>query len=177
MSPRYLLAMAAFATVASGAVFKSQPLVIGLTAGDGQDAGTATLSPVRGGVRFKLDLRNLPEGEHSLDIHQVGKCDAPDFASAGARFNPGGPGGKEQGSASPKGAVTGELPVKLEILPDGTEHLLFTAQSVSLRKNAPNSLFANGGTSIVIHARADDKRADPSGAGGDRIACGVIVPQ
>jgi Cu-Zn family superoxide dismutase len=37
-----------------------------------------------------------------------------------------------------------------------------------------NSLFANGGTALVIHADADDQKTDPSGNSGDRIACGVI---
>ena len=38
-----------------------------------------------------------------------------------------------------------------------------------------NSLFSNGGTAIVIHAKADDYKTDPSGSSGDRIACGVIT--
>ena len=32
----------------------------------------------------------------------------------------------------------------------------------------------HGGTAIVIHAKADDYKTDPSGNSGDRIACGVI---
>ena len=38
-----------------------------------------------------------------------------------------------------------------------------------------NSLFSNGGTAIVIHAKADDYKTDPSGNSGDRVACGVIT--
>ena len=38
----------------------------------------------------------------------------------------------------------------------------------------PNSLFTNGGTALVIHAKADDLKSDPAGNAGDRIACGVI---
>jgi Cu-Zn family superoxide dismutase len=38
-----------------------------------------------------------------------------------------------------------------------------------------NSLFSNGGTAIVIHAKADDMKTDPSGNSGDRIACGVVT--
>jgi Cu-Zn family superoxide dismutase len=37
------------------------------------------------------------------------------------------------------------------------------------------SLFANGGTALVIHAKGDDMKTDPSGNSGDRIACGVIT--
>jgi Cu-Zn family superoxide dismutase len=37
------------------------------------------------------------------------------------------------------------------------------------------SIFSNGGTALVIHAKADDMKSDPAGNAGDRIACGVIT--
>ena len=37
--------------------------------------------------------------------------------------------------------------------------------------SAPNSLYANGGTALVIHAKGDDNKSDPAGNAGDRIAC------
>ncbi|HYX69338.1 MAG TPA: superoxide dismutase family protein, partial [Terriglobales bacterium] len=37
-----------------------------------------------------------------------------------------------------------------------------------------DSLFSNGGTALVVHAKADDMKTDPAGNAGDRIACGVI---
>jgi Cu-Zn family superoxide dismutase len=39
---------------------------------------------------------------------------------------------------------------------------------------AGNSLYTAGGTSLMVHAQADDQKTDPSGNSGDRIACGVI---
>ena len=38
-----------------------------------------------------------------------------------------------------------------------------------------HSLFSDGGTALVIHAKADDMKTDPAGNAGDRIACGVIT--
>jgi Cu-Zn family superoxide dismutase len=38
-----------------------------------------------------------------------------------------------------------------------------------------NSVFANGGTAIVVHAAADDMKTDPSGNAGNGIACGTVV--
>jgi Cu-Zn family superoxide dismutase len=37
-----------------------------------------------------------------------------------------------------------------------------------------HSVFSNGGTALMIHAKADDLKTDPAGNAGDRIACGVI---
>jgi Cu-Zn family superoxide dismutase len=42
-------------------------------------------------------------------------------------------------------------------------------------KDGPHSLLSNGGTAIVVHAKADDYKTDPSGNSGDRVACGVIT--
>jgi Cu-Zn family superoxide dismutase len=38
-----------------------------------------------------------------------------------------------------------------------------------------HSLFANGGTALMIHAKADDMKSDPAGNAGDRMACGTIT--
>jgi Cu-Zn family superoxide dismutase len=48
-------------------------------------------------------------------------------------------------------------------------------KDVSLDPAAPNSVFTSGGTSIMIHEKADDMKTDPTGNAGERIACGVIV--
>ncbi len=31
------------------------------------------------------------------------------------------------------------------------------------------------GTSLVVHAKADDYKTDPSGDSGDRVACAVVA--
>jgi Cu-Zn family superoxide dismutase len=64
----------------------------------------------------------------------------------------------------------------ITVAADGTAHLTITDERVTLEPGKPNSLFANGGTALVIHAKADDMMNDPAGNAGDRVACGVITP-
>ena len=52
---------------------------------------------------------------------------------------------------------------------NGTARVTLTDPRVNL-----NTLFTDGGTALVIHAKADDMKTDPSGNSGARIACGVI---
>jgi superoxide dismutase, Cu-Zn family len=157
---------------ASAAMGKDKGLEVDFKTSQGQDAGTALLTPAGNGVKIKLNLKSLPEGEHAIHVHVNAKCDAPDFKSAGAHFNPD---KKEHGLKNPKGAHAGDMPANLEIMADGTDHVTLLTQSISLKKNAPNSVFANGGTAFIIHEKADDMVTDPTGNAGDRIACGVIT--
>ena len=57
---------------------------------------------------------------------------------------------------------------------NGTAKATVTNKNVTMGDGA-NSIYANGGTALMIHAAADDMKTDPGGAAGDRIACGVIV--
>lgn len=54
----------------------------------GQKIGTAIFSPADGGVKIDVDISQLPPGTHGIHIHTVGKCEGPDFKTAGAHFNP-----------------------------------------------------------------------------------------
>src|SRR5262245_53897868 len=64
-----------------------KPVVVEIKNASGQSIGTATLTDAAPGVRIKLDIKSLPPGEHSIHIHQVAKCEGPDFKSAGPHFS------------------------------------------------------------------------------------------
>jgi Cu-Zn family superoxide dismutase len=142
----------------------SRPVTVDIKNAEGHSVGTAVLSEAPHGVRIKLDIKSLPPGEHSIHIHQVAKCEAPDFKSAGPHF--GGTHAEHGG-----GLLAGDIPdFSLIVAADGTARVTVVAPNVTLGGD-DLSVFSNGGTAIVIHAVA----SGASSAAPARIACGVIA--
>src|SRR5258708_2010112 len=159
------------AAIAQGAkTNKSQPVTVNLKDGQGKDVGTATISPAAHGVKTKLNVQNLTPGEHAIHFHQTAKCDGPDFKTAGAHFNPD---GKKHGLLNPEGPHAGDMP-DFTVDAKGKSTATVTDRNVTLGDD-PHSVFTGGGTALVIHAKPDDGKTDPSGNSGDRVACGLIT--
>jgi Cu-Zn family superoxide dismutase len=165
----------ALALCGGSALAKDKPVkktTVAVKDAKGNDVGTATVIAKGQGVEVKLDLKDLPPGEHAVHFHQNAKCDPPDFKSAGPHLNPN---SKQHGLENPQGHHAGDMP-NFTVKQNGTAKATVKDPDVALGTGSEaNSLLANGGTSIMVHAKADDMKTDPSWNSGDRIACGVIA--
>jgi superoxide dismutase, Cu-Zn family len=169
-----LLLSALLALCAAAAVADSGPKSAHADIVDTQGAkvGTAKLKAVKDGVQISVKVEGLTAGDHGIHIHTVGKCEGPDFKTAGGHFNPTSAHHGMNNTMDPHPHL-GDLP-NLKVAADGKGGTTIFAKGVTLGDGA-DSLFHDGGTSLVIHAKADDYMSDPSGNSGDRIACGVIT--
>jgi superoxide dismutase, Cu-Zn family len=142
-----------------------------LTTVNGTAAGTVQLRQAAGGVvTVDVNATGLTPGAHGIHFHEVGQCDGSSaFSTAGAHYNPL---NKEHGLERPNGPHAGDAP-NLFANSGGTATLSFTTDRVTLTSGSVSLLDANG-SSVVIHAAADDQVSQPSGNSGGRVACGVI---
>jgi Cu-Zn family superoxide dismutase len=139
-----------------------------LIGASGQTIGSVRAWQTAGGVSFRVMASGLPHGLHGIHVHSAGRCDPPDFASAGPHWNPA---GRKHGLNNPAGPHAGDLP-NVEVAANGA-----LAVTVVLPGANMASLLDSDGASLVLHASADDYATDPSGNSGARIACAVIRPR
>jgi len=133
----------------------------------GRQIVTVVAWQTTGGISFRVSASGLPHGLHGIHVHPIGRCDPPDFASAGTHWNPA---GKQHGLNNPNGPHAGDLP-NVEVAANGV-----LSQTVVLPNATMAQLLDADGSSIMIHAQADDYVSQPAGNSGPKIACAVIGP-
>ncbi len=138
---------------------------------DGKTVGMATFRDVGSGVLVSVEVKGISPGLHAIHVHAVGKCEGPAFTSAGGHFNPE---QKKHGLKNPEGSHAGDMP-NMYVARNGVGRFEVLNDRITLQPGE-RSVFDSDGSALVIHAGIDDDMTDPAGNAGDRIACGVIVP-
>src|SRR5438128_12460046 len=129
-------------------------------------SGTVTFTEVADGVQVHAELTGLTPGKHGVHVHEFGDCSAVDASSAGAHFNP-----TNQPHAGPDTGARHEGDMgNIEADASGGAKLDYVDRQISLTNDAKSVI----GRSVVVHAKPDDLKTQPSGDSGARIACGVI---
>jgi superoxide dismutase, Cu-Zn family len=134
----------------------------------GQNVGTLTLTQAGNDTNMKMSVSGLQAGEYGMHFHETGKCDAPDYKTAGAHWNPA---GKQHGLQNPSGSHAGDLP-NLMATAGGIVRIEQHLSGIQIAGD--RGLLDADGTAFIIHAKPDDYKTDPSGNSGDRKICGVI---
>ena len=166
------LAAAASAQTAkpADAMHKSEPgpahaVAVLRSAATGKVEGTIWFEPSGSTVAVKARITGLTPGTHGFHVHEFGDCSAADFTSAGGHFNP---------MTQPHGAPTanmrhvGDLG-NIEAGADGTATIDLKDAQLAL-----SGMHGIVGRAVIVHAKADDLKTQPTGDAGGRLACGVI---
>ncbi len=148
---------------------KAETLVAKLApASDSKVEGTVTFTQKDGKVEIVADVSGLTPGEHGFHIHEKGDCSSPDAKSAGGHFNPT---SMDHGSPESEPHHAGDLG-NLTADENGHATKTMTSTEITLGEGA-NSV---AGRAVIVHAKRDDLKSQPTGAAGARVACGVIGP-
>ena len=154
----------------AGTAMAGVPQSVAFTGGDGALLGSVMVSEDPSGLVMNVSAIAMPAGVHGIHLHEKGLCEGPKFASAGAHWNPG---AKQHGRDNPAGAHAGDL-ANLTVAADGSAKVSIPVAGAKMASGAMMLADADG-TALVIHAKPDDYKTDPSGDSGDRIACAVLA--
>ena len=169
---RHALACTAALLLAGPALAQETPAATAKAAfvdADGKANGNADLmATTSGAVLIQLEVSGLPAGQWvAFHVHETGSCDhATHYESAGGHFNPG---SKEHGFEAANGPHAGDMPNQY-VGSDGVLRAQVLNTMVTLDKAETGIV----GRALMIHAKADDYKSQPSGDAGDRLACAVI---
>jgi Cu-Zn family superoxide dismutase len=172
---RYMLPLLLIPTISACAATQSarntdvsEVITADLARANGAWAGVATISKRSDGIFLSLSAEAPAAGTFGMHLHAIGKCQGPEFTTAGPHWNPA---MKQHGRDNPMGAHNGDLP-NVVAAPDNK--LVLEQRLDDIILEGPGVLIDADGAALVIHEKADDYVADPSGNSGKRIICGVF---
>jgi Cu-Zn family superoxide dismutase len=133
--------------------------------GDGPAKGVIHFMATSDGVEIVGEISGLRPGKHGFHIHEFGDVSSGDPKCHGGHFNPD---KKKHGGPTDLERHVGDLG-NITANGRGMAEIRMTDRLISL--SGPHSII---GRAVIIHAKADDLKSQPSGDAGDRIAGGVV---
>lgn len=130
-----------------------------------QLSGSVTFEQRGDGLYMVTHVSGLkPNSNFGFHIHQYGKCEGPDYKSAGDHFNP-----YNHKHSGPDKADRhlGDLG---NLTSDNKGH----AMKELLVSPDVKDLDMIVGKAVIVHAKPDDFKTQPTGNSGGRIACGLV---
>lgn len=168
--PFMLIAVAGCSTIKTAeTVAVSDVSLANLARADGSEVGVATISQQSNGLWLSVSVSGLKPGAYGIHLHAVGQCDAPEFTTAGAHWNPQ---AKQHGFENPMGTHAGDL---RNLVANAEGRGSFEAKLASVPFTGEGGALDADGLALVIHEKPDDYVTDPSGNSGKRIICGVFT--
>ena len=127
--------------------------------------GTVTFTQAGAGVRVVAQIEGLTPGKHGFHIHEFGDCSSKDGSSAGGHFNPA---GAQHGAPDAAQRHAGDMG-NIEADQNGVARIEYN--DPVMKMNGHGAIVGHG---VIVHAKADDLKTQPTGDAGGRLACGVI---
>ena len=143
---------------------------------DGNEAGTLSIEPQQRGVRIALNVEGLSPGPHAVHFHEHGRCDPPEFQSAGDHYNPTrAPHGMPDADGDPEDPDhhVGDM-LNQDADDQGNLNTVMINHTATLAPG-PTTLLDEDGSALIIHEGPDDYETQPAGDAGGRVACAVIT--
>src|SRR5262249_18882625 len=116
-------------------------------------------------VEITGQISGLTPGLHGFHVHEFGDMTSNDGMSTGAHFNPD---NKKHGGPHAKDRHVGDLG---NVKADEKGVATINMKDKLIKLDGPHSIL---GRALIVHAKADDEKTQPSGDAGGRIGGGVI---
>lgn len=116
-------------------------------------------------VEISGEIKGLSPGLHGFHVHEFGDLTKSDGLATGGHFNPE---GKKHGSPKAEDRHVGDLGnVKAD--KDGVAKIHMMDKLIKL--DGPHSILGRG---LIVHAKEDDEKTQPTGDAGGRVGGGVV---
>jgi len=149
---------------AGGSITKATGQLIATTKTQSTVKGTVTFTKTPGGIHVHGEISGLTPGEHGFHVHEFGVWNEDGMASGG-HFNPT---KAPHASHSSEKRHVGDMG---NIKADESGNAVVDLDDDQMSFEGPTSIIGRG---LVVHAKADDLKTQPSGDAGGRLAVAII---